>query len=83
MKNYENTDDDLFEVDKILGHRKINKKLQVKVRWSGYTEEDDTWEPKKNLLVTPMCALKCIHYLCKKTNMGGYKRHFRRLKSHI
>jgi hypothetical protein len=48
--------DEEFEVDKIVDQRVVHKhsktkpiSVEYKVRWKGYTEEDDTWEPEENL----------------------------------
>jgi transposase InsO family protein len=41
-----------YEVEKILDRRKIegrDDEYEYKVRWKGYGEEDDTWEPLVNL----------------------------------
>ena len=38
-----------FEVEKILGRRKINGKIKYKVKWEGYSMDECTWEPIKNL----------------------------------
>ena len=39
-----------YEVEKIVRH-KFNKKgkLQYLIRWKGYDESHDTWEPMENL----------------------------------
>jgi len=44
-------DADEFIVDKIVDHRGSlpKSKLEFRVRWAGYTDEDDTWEPYKNV----------------------------------
>ena len=36
-------------VDTIVGRRRRRGCWQYKVRWQGWGEEDDTWEPKRNL----------------------------------
>ena len=44
----------VYEVERILDHREVRSgsrvKMEYKVRWRGYTEEHDTWEPEKNLV---------------------------------
>jgi hypothetical protein len=45
-------DKEEFIIDSILSHRgslKNRSTLQFLVRWSGYTADDDTWEPYANL----------------------------------
>ncbi len=41
---------DEYEVEAILGHREAKSGfgLEYKVRWAGYTPDDDTWEPESN-----------------------------------
>ena len=38
-----------FEVEKIIGKRVQKGQEQFKIRWKGFEEKDDTWEPRKNL----------------------------------
>ena len=40
---------DEFVVESILAKRTRQGKLEYRVRWLGYGEDDDTWEPKGNL----------------------------------
>ena len=41
--------EDLFEVEKIVGKRGKGRNVEYKVRWKGYGPNDDTWEPPQNL----------------------------------
>jgi len=38
-----------WEVEKILDSRQRHGKNEYLVRWKGYTQGDDTWEPEDNL----------------------------------
>lgn len=38
-----------YEVECLLGHKKVKGVLLFLVRWKGYSSEDDTWERKDNL----------------------------------
>ena len=39
-----------YEVDEILGHQCKNRKEYYYIHWKGYPAEDDSWEPRENLL---------------------------------
>ncbi|XP_015987213.2 M-phase phosphoprotein 8 [Rousettus aegyptiacus] len=41
--------EDVFEVEKILDVKTEGGKVLYKVRWKGYTSDDDTWEPEVHL----------------------------------
>lgn len=51
-----------YEIEAIVGHRKLGNKLQYLIRWAGYTPEDDTWEPIENL---QSAKLMCEEYNAK------------------
>ena len=42
-----------YEVDHIVNHRRMGGSLEFLVRWKGYKECDDTWEPESNLKNCP------------------------------
>ncbi len=49
------TDQDEFVIERIMEHKgDLSKKstLRFRVRWLGYQESDDTWEPWSNLSKT-------------------------------
>lgn len=39
----------LYNVEKIVEKKRINGKVLYFVKWEGYSEEDNTWEPASNL----------------------------------
>nr|XP_036873062.1 M-phase phosphoprotein 8 isoform X2 [Manis javanica] len=41
--------ENVFEVEKILDMKSEGGKVLYKVRWKGYTSDDDTWEPEVHL----------------------------------
>ncbi len=41
--------EDEYEVEKILDSKRIRNKLVYLVKWVGYSEEENTWEPPANL----------------------------------
>lgn len=44
-------DDNILRVHKILGHRKNEKgKYEFLVKWKGWSEKDNSWEPSENFL---------------------------------
>ncbi|XP_068786391.1 M-phase phosphoprotein 8 isoform X4 [Struthio camelus] len=45
----EEEEEDVFEVEKILDVKTEGGKILYKVRWKGYTSDDDTWEPEIHL----------------------------------
>ncbi|XP_043848413.1 M-phase phosphoprotein 8 [Dromiciops gliroides] len=45
----EEDEEDVFEVEKILDVKTEAGKILYKVRWKGYTSDDDTWEPEVHL----------------------------------
>ncbi len=42
--------EDEYKVEKILDSKHIRNKLVYLVRWVGYSEEENTWEPPANLM---------------------------------
>ena len=38
-----------YNIEKIIGLRKINGKFEYRIKWEGYRMSQCTWEPMKNL----------------------------------
>jgi hypothetical protein len=39
-----------YEVEEVLGVQKFGRTLKYLIKWKGYSHEENTWEPKKNLV---------------------------------
>lgn len=53
--------DQEFVIDKIVAHKSGNGPHYFRVRWYGYRQEDDTWEPMEHL---PKSSI--VHYFRRK-----------------
>ena len=42
-------EEEFYTVEKILDKRKKGKRVTYLVKWQGYSDEDNTWEPVSNL----------------------------------
>ena len=40
----------LFEIERILERKKSGNSFQYLIKWQGYPDEDNSWEPKANIL---------------------------------
>lgn len=40
--------DEIYEIEGIVDHKVHKGNFLYRVRWKGYTEDDDTWEPPHN-----------------------------------
>ena len=40
---------EFYNIEKIIGRRKVNGKVEYKIKWEGYPINQCTWEPMKNL----------------------------------
>ncbi|KAG2224466.1 hypothetical protein INT45_010532 [Circinella minor] len=43
------SEEEEYEVERILDHRRRNGKLQYEIKWKDYSEEDNTWENETNV----------------------------------
>ena len=40
---------EMFEVERVIGSRISGGTTEYQIRWKGFGESEDTWEPEKNL----------------------------------
>jgi hypothetical protein len=40
----------VFQLEEILDSRKRGRATEYKVRWRGFGEEEDSWEPERSLM---------------------------------
>lgn len=45
----QNDERNIFEVERLVGHKNVNKVRHFRVRWKGFSSKDDTWEKEDNL----------------------------------
>ena len=42
-------DEESYEVEAILNHRRIQNRFQYLIKWQGYPSSENTWEPEQHL----------------------------------
>ena len=43
--------DDEYEVEAIIGRRNNGGRVEYLIKWKGYSEEENTWEPDRILMM--------------------------------
>jgi hypothetical protein len=48
--------ENVYAVDRIVGQKKVNGCDRFRVRWEGFSPQDDTWEPADNISDIVRCS---------------------------
>jgi hypothetical protein len=73
--HYETEEDNVFEVERIITHRGNNHQKEFLVKWLGYDDSENTWEPETNLT---NCRQLLAQYRAKSSTWPQTQRHPRR-----
>jgi hypothetical protein len=47
-----------FEVEKLVGKRRVGRTVQYLVKWLGYPDSENTWEKKRDIDPDPVAAFE-------------------------
>ncbi|KAL7045129.1 hypothetical protein ACKWTF_002154 [Chironomus riparius] len=64
--------DEIYYVEKILNRKVVNGKPYYFIKWEGYTESDNTWEPAENLDKTLIELFEVKHYGINRVEQGTF-----------
>jgi len=54
----EDVEETEYEVEKILDHQELDGEIQYLVKWKDWTSDNNTWEPKENLVGSELIIAK-------------------------
>lgn len=69
--SYDEEEDQIFNVEAIIDHKMEDGETLYRVRWEGYSPDDDTWEPIENLKGCPDKLSEYLDKIRKKSLIKG------------
>ena len=64
-----------YEVEAVIDSKRVKNGWQYHIRWKGYGPEEDTWEPKENLVGNAKDELEQYHRAQLRRACDSAKRH--------
>ena len=61
MQVSDDEEDLFFKVENIIDSKRFHRMIKYRVRWKGYDESDDTWEPFENIKQV-MALIRVFHH---------------------